>query len=67
MTPPPAGSKVAIYVMIFSDRVPSLKDTIIGVEGDDYSFSGQMANGNVELTEAAVTAVAMVTPRSRRA
>ena len=48
-------------VMISSDRVPSLVDTTLGIEGDDYSFSGQMRNGNVELSEAAVTAVAMVT------
>ncbi len=38
-----------------------MKNTILGVEGDDYSFSGQMKNGNVELSKAAVTGVAMVT------
>ncbi len=48
-------------VMVYSDRVPSLKETILGVEGADYSFSGQMKAGNVELTTAAVTGVAMVT------
>jgi len=53
-------------VMVFSDRVPSLKEIIIGVEGADYSFSGQMAAGNVELTKAAVTGVAMVTRHIRK-
>jgi len=48
-------------VMIYSDRVPSLKETVLGVEGDDYKFSGQLRNGNVRFNEAAVTAVAMVT------
>ncbi len=47
--------------MVYSDRVPSLKETIVGVHGKDYSFSGQMEAGNVELTKAAVTGVAHVT------
>jgi len=55
------GIESGDLVMIYSERVPSLKETILGVEGSDYSFSGQMKNGNVELSEAAVTAVAMVT------
>ena len=48
-------------VMIYSDRVPSLKNIIKGVEGSDYNFTGQMKNGNVEMTKAAVTAIAIVT------
>ncbi len=48
-------------VMVYSDRVPSIKETVLGVEGDDYTFTGQMRNGNVELNRAAVTGVAMVT------
>ncbi len=48
-------------VMVFSDRVPSLKETVLGVEGKDYSFSGQLESGNVEVLTAAVTGVAMVT------
>ncbi len=55
------GIESGDLVMLSSDRVPSLKETTLGIEGDDYSFSGQMRNGNVELSEAAVTAVAMVT------
>ena len=48
-------------VLVSSDRVPSLKETTLGIEADDYTFSGQLRNGNVEFSEAAVTAVAMVT------
>ncbi len=55
------GIESGDLVMIHCDRVPSLKETILGVEANDYTFSGQMAAGNVELTEAAVTAVALVT------
>ncbi len=33
----------------------------LGIESSDYSFSGQMKAGNVELTRAAVTGVAHVT------
>jgi arsenite oxidase large subunit len=55
------GVESGDMMMIYSDRVPSLKETILGVEGSDYSFAGQMKAGNVELTRAAVTAVAMVT------
>ncbi len=55
------GIESGDMVMVFSDRVPSLRETTLGVEGDDYSFTGQMRNGNVELNEAAVTGVAIVT------
>ncbi|MFQ5953968.1 MAG: arsenate reductase (azurin) large subunit [Kiloniellales bacterium] len=55
------GIESGDMVMVFSDRVPSLKETILGVEGADYSFSGQMKSGNVEMGRAAVTGVAMVT------
>ncbi len=55
------GIESGDLVMISSDRVPTLRDTILGIEGDDYSFSGQMKRGNVELVEGAITGVAMVT------
>ncbi|MCK4713832.1 MAG: arsenite oxidase large subunit, partial [Marinosulfonomonas sp.] len=55
------GIESGDMVLLSNDRVPSMKDVTLGVEGSDYSFSGQMANGNVEMSEAAVTAVAMVT------
>ncbi len=55
------GIESGDMVMAYSDRVPGLKETVLGIEGSDYSFSGQMAAGNVELSRAAVTGVAMVT------
>ena len=55
------GIESGDMLMAFSDRVPSLRETVLGVEAADYSFAGQMAAGNVELTEAAVTGVAIVT------
>ena len=54
------------YVMIYSDRVPAQKHTIIGVEGDDFQFSKLMENGHIELNSAAITAVAMVTPAIKK-
>lgn len=60
------GIESGDLVMVWSDRVPSLKETTLGVEADDYTFSGQMRNGNVELLEAAVTGVAMVTRAIRK-
>jgi len=60
------GIESGDMVMVWSDRVPSLKETTLGVEGDDYSFSGQLKNGNVELLEAAVTGVAIVTRAIRK-
>ncbi len=55
------GIESGDMLMVYSDRVPSLKETTLGVHGDDYTFTGQMQNGNVELSKAAVTGVAMVT------
>ncbi|MCP3971913.1 MAG: arsenate reductase (azurin) large subunit [Rhodobacteraceae bacterium] len=55
------GIESGDLLMAYSDRVPSLKETTLGIEGDDYSFTGQMRNDNVELSKAAVTGVAMVT------
>ncbi|HFQ15417.1 MAG TPA: arsenite oxidase large subunit, partial [Rhodobacteraceae bacterium] len=55
------GIESGDQVMVYSDRIPSLKNVIKGVEGSDYSFTGQMKAGNVELTKAAVTGVAIVT------
>jgi len=49
-------------VMMYSDRVAAHKDTILGVGGKDFQFSELMKNGHIELSKAAVTAVAIVTP-----
>jgi arsenite oxidase large subunit len=55
------GIESGDMVMVYSDRVPGLKETILGVEGSDFTFSGQMKAGNIELSTAAVTGVAIVT------
>ncbi len=49
-------------VMMYSDRVAAEKDTIQGVHGNDFQFSSLMKNGHIELSKAAVTAIAIVTP-----
>ncbi|MFQ5774489.1 MAG: molybdopterin dinucleotide binding domain-containing protein, partial [Kiloniellaceae bacterium] len=56
------GIESGDQVMVFSDRVPSVKETILGVEGDDYQFGSLLKNGYIALSKAAVTGVAMVTP-----
>ena len=52
--------------MVYSERVPGNKTTLLGVEGDDFQFSKLMENGHIELTKAAITAVAMVTPAIKK-
>ena len=52
--------------MAVSDRVPSMKETILGIGGDDFRFSSLLNNGYIELTKAAVTAVAIVTPAIKK-
>jgi len=54
------------YVMMFSDRVAAHKDTIIGVHNDHFQFSELMKCGHIELSKAAVTAVAIVTPHVKK-
>ncbi|MHA1567750.1 MAG: arsenate reductase (azurin) large subunit [Alphaproteobacteria bacterium] len=54
------------YVMAFSERVPSMKETILGVEGSDFQFSSLMEKGHIELSKGAVTAIAMVTPAIKK-
>ncbi len=49
-------------VMMYSNRVAAFKDTILGVDSDEFQFTTLMENGHIELSKAAVTAVAMVTP-----
>ena len=48
--------------MCYSDRVPVQTNTIIGIEGDDFDFASLLRDGHIELTRAAITAVAIVTP-----
>lgn len=60
------GIESGDQVMLYSDRVPGFKDTILGLEGDAFQFSKLMENGHIELSKAAVTAVAIVTPAVKR-
>lgn len=54
------------YVMMYSDRVAAHKDTILGVQNDHFQFSELMKQGHIELSKAAVTAVAIVTPHIKK-
>ncbi|MES0328201.1 MAG: molybdopterin-dependent oxidoreductase, partial [Gammaproteobacteria bacterium] len=56
------GIESGDQVMMYSDRVASFKDTIIGVHKNHFQFSELKKLGHIELTKAAVTAVAIVTP-----
>jgi len=60
------GIESGDYVMLFSDRIPVQTDTIIGIEGDDFSFTKLMENGHIKLEKAAITAVAIVTPALKK-
>jgi len=55
------GIESGDYVMMYSDRVAAHKDTILGVHNDHFQFSELMKRGHIELSKAAVTAVAVVT------
>jgi arsenite oxidase large subunit len=56
------GIESGDQVMMYSDRVASHMHTIHGVHGSDFQFSELMKNGHIQLSKAAVTAVAIVTP-----
>lgn len=60
------GIESGDQVMMYSDRVANFKDTILGVHGDDFQFSSLMKNGHIKLDKAAVTAVAIVTPATKK-
>ncbi len=60
------GIESGDYVMIYSNRIPVQVDTIIGVEGDDFTFTKLLENGHIELTKAAISAVAIVTPAVKK-
>ena len=56
------GIESGDQVMLYSDRVAAFKDTLLGVASDTFQFSTLMKKGHIELSKAAVTAVAVVTP-----
>lgn len=55
------GIESGDYVQVYSDRIPVQTETIVGVEGSDFDFASLLKNGHIELTNASITAVAMVT------
>ncbi len=54
------GIESGDWVMVYNDRVPIFKDTILGVGGKDFQFDELMKNGHIEMAKGAVTAVAIV-------
>ncbi len=60
------GIESGDYVMMYSDRVAAHKDTILGVHNDHFQFSELMKRGHIELSKAAVTAVAVVAPHIKK-
>ncbi len=56
------GIESGDQVMMYSDRVPAFKDTLLGIDGSNFQFSELLKRGHIELSKAAVTAVAIVTP-----
>ena len=56
------GIESGDQVMMYSDRVAGHMRTISGVHGNNFQFSELMKNGDIQLSKAAVTAVAIVTP-----
>ncbi|HID46831.1 MAG TPA: arsenite oxidase large subunit, partial [Chromatiaceae bacterium] len=53
-------------ILLYSDRVPAFRQTIKGVHGSDFNFADLMKNGWIELSKAAVEAVAIVTPHVKK-
>lgn len=53
-------------VLLYSDRVPIFKDTILGVHGSDFQFSSLLKKGHIELQKGSVEVIAMVTPAIKK-
>ncbi|MDH5752794.1 MAG: arsenate reductase (azurin) large subunit [Deltaproteobacteria bacterium] len=53
-------------VLVYNERVPVFKDTILGVEGSDFEFSSILKNKHVELQKGSAKAVAIVTPAIKK-
>ncbi|MDM8559466.1 arsenate reductase (azurin) large subunit [Candidatus Parabeggiatoa sp. HSG14] len=60
------GIESGDYVMMYSERVAAHKDTLLGVQNDHFQFDELMKRGHIELSKAAVTAVAIVTPHVKK-
>ncbi|MCP3849191.1 MAG: arsenate reductase (azurin) large subunit [Gammaproteobacteria bacterium] len=60
------GIESGDLVMMYSDRVPVFKDTILGVHGKDFQFSELMKNGHIKLDKASISAIVIVTPTTKK-
>ena len=60
------GLESGDYAMVHSDRIPVQKETILGIEADDFDFAALLRNGYIELTRGAITAVVIVTPAIKK-
>ncbi len=60
------GIKSGDRVMIYSNRVPVHKDTILGVKGNDFQFASLLKNGHIKLDKGSVTGIAFVTPAIKK-
>ncbi|PVZ72473.1 molybdopterin-dependent oxidoreductase [Pelagibaculum spongiae] len=60
------GIESGDQVMMYSNRVANFKDTILGVDSDEFQFSTLMKKGHIKLDTAAVTGVAIVTPAVKK-
>ncbi|WP_260292626.1 arsenate reductase (azurin) large subunit [Sedimenticola hydrogenitrophicus] len=60
------GIESGDQLMLFSERVPNLRQSIKAQDDADFSFASRLKNGWIELNKAAVTAVAIVTPHVKK-
>ena len=59
------GVESGDWVQLSSDRIPVQVEPIVGYRAEDFDFQTLIDSGRIELTEAAITAVAIVTPAIR--
>jgi arsenite oxidase large subunit len=60
------GIEAGDEVLVYSERVANFKDTILGVEADDFQFNRLMENGHIQLDYAEIKAIAIVTPTTKQ-
>ncbi len=62
----PKGIESGDVVSLSSDRIPIQTGGFYGVMGGDNSFTGLMKNGHIKITEASISAVAIITPAVKK-
>ncbi len=60
------GIESGDIVMMYTDRLPVFTTTLLGVHGNDFQFSELMKNGYIKLKKASVSAIAIVTPTTKK-